>query len=175
MAGNEGCRRGVHPAVAAAGRLDLRREIQRHLCLALVRRVPFFSQMDEHLLVAIYERLVLSLSTKDAYIIREGDPVSEMLFIIRGTSSRLRDCSSGPTSTACSGVRWPDEYGVQWREVLQANAWREFEEARDERDPEVVARLLIGGCDAVQQALDRLAEASRHMVEAEEAKRRGGP
>ena len=33
-------------------------------------------------------------------------------------------------------------------------------------------RLLIGGRDAVQQALDRLAEASHRMVEAEEAKRR---
>lgn len=69
---------------------------------------------------------------------------------------------------------WPDERGVLWREVLRANARREFEEARGERDPEVVARLLIGGRDAVQQALDRLAEASRLMVEAEEAKRRGG-
>jgi len=37
-----------------------------------------------------------------------------------------------------------------------------------------VARLLIGGRDAVQQALDRLAEASRRAIEAEEAKRRGG-
>ncbi|KAF0934984.1 hypothetical protein E2562_029511 [Oryza meyeriana var. granulata] len=51
---------------------------------------------------------------------------------------------------------------------------REFEEARGERDPEVVAWLLIGGRDAVQQALDRLAEASRCMVEAEGAKRRSG-
>ncbi|KAF0934167.1 hypothetical protein E2562_023429 [Oryza meyeriana var. granulata] len=50
----------------------------------------------------------------------------------------------------------------------------EFEEARGERDPEVVARVLIGGRDAVQQALDRLAEASRCMVEAKEAKRRSG-
>ncbi|XP_021308036.1 cyclic nucleotide-gated ion channel 18 [Sorghum bicolor] len=68
--------------------LDLRREIQRHLCLALVRRVPFFSQMDEQLLDAICERLVSSLSTKDAYIVREGDPVSDMLFIIRGELER---------------------------------------------------------------------------------------
>ncbi|KAK9278101.1 hypothetical protein L1049_027659 [Liquidambar formosana] len=64
--------------------LDLRREIQRHLCLALVRRVPFFSQMDDQLLDAICERLVSSLSTQDTYIVREGDPVNEMLFIIRG-------------------------------------------------------------------------------------------
>ncbi|KAL5987554.1 Cyclic nucleotide-gated ion channel 18 [Asimina triloba] len=64
--------------------LDLRRDIQRHLCLALVRRVPFFSQMDDQLLDAICERLVSSLNTPDAYIVREGDPVNEMLFIIRG-------------------------------------------------------------------------------------------
>lgn len=64
--------------------VDLRRQIQRHLCLALVRRVPFFSQMDDQLLDAICERLVSSLSTKDTYIVREGDPVNEMLFIIRG-------------------------------------------------------------------------------------------
>lgn len=64
---------------------DLRRDIQRHLCLDLVRRVPFFSQMDDQLLDAICERLVSSLSTQGTYIVREGDPVNEMLFIIRGT------------------------------------------------------------------------------------------
>ncbi|CAL8990826.1 unnamed protein product [Prunus brigantina] len=63
---------------------DLRRDIQRHLCLDLVRRVPFFSQMDDQLLDAICERLVSSLSTAGTYIVREGDPVTEMLFIIRG-------------------------------------------------------------------------------------------
>ncbi|KAF1869823.1 hypothetical protein Lal_00017400 [Lupinus albus] len=64
--------------------MDLRREIQHHLCLSLVRRVPFFSQMDDQLLDAICERLASSLSTADTYIFREGDPVDEMLFIIRG-------------------------------------------------------------------------------------------
>lgn len=40
--------------------------------------------MDNQLLDAICERLVSSLNTKDTYIVREGDPVNEMLFIIRG-------------------------------------------------------------------------------------------
>lgn len=40
--------------------------------------------MDDQLLDAICERLVSSLSTQDTYIVREGDPVTEMLFIIRG-------------------------------------------------------------------------------------------
>ncbi|KAJ7979525.1 Cyclic nucleotide-gated channel [Quillaja saponaria] len=63
---------------------DLRRDIQHHLCLDLVRQVPFFSQMDDQLLDAICERLVSSLSTEGTYIVCEGDPVTEMLFIIRG-------------------------------------------------------------------------------------------
>ncbi|KAJ0089786.1 hypothetical protein Patl1_14591 [Pistacia atlantica] len=63
---------------------DLRRDIKRHLCLALVRRVPLFENMDERLLDAICERLKPCLFTEHTYIVREGDPVDEMLFIIRG-------------------------------------------------------------------------------------------
>lgn len=40
--------------------------------------------MDLQLLDAICQRLVSSLNTKGTYIVREGDPVNEMLFIIRG-------------------------------------------------------------------------------------------
>lgn len=47
-------------------------------------QVPFFAKMDDQLLDAICERLVSSLSTQGTYIVREGDPVTEMLFIIRG-------------------------------------------------------------------------------------------
>ncbi|CAL5421840.1 unnamed protein product [Camellia sinensis] len=63
---------------------DLRKDIQRHLCVDLVRRVPFFSQVEDQLLDAICKHLVSSLSTQGTYIVREGDPVTEMLFIIRG-------------------------------------------------------------------------------------------
>ncbi|KAI4335545.1 hypothetical protein L6164_014182 [Bauhinia variegata] len=63
---------------------DLRRDIKRHLCLALVRRVPLFESMDERLLDAICERLKPCLFTENTYLVREGDPVDEMLFIIRG-------------------------------------------------------------------------------------------
>ncbi|KAF1871059.1 hypothetical protein Lal_00020793 [Lupinus albus] len=77
--------RGVdEEAILRSLPLDLRRQIQRHLCLDIVRRVPFFGQMDDQLLDAICERLVSSLNVKDTYIVREGDPVKEMLFIIRG-------------------------------------------------------------------------------------------
>ncbi|KAK4265386.1 hypothetical protein QN277_026445 [Acacia crassicarpa] len=63
---------------------DLKRDIKRHLCLALVTRVPLFESMDERLLDAICERLKPCLFTENTYIVREGDPVDEMIFIIRG-------------------------------------------------------------------------------------------
>ncbi|XP_068664870.1 cyclic nucleotide-gated ion channel 1-like [Aristolochia californica] len=63
---------------------DLRRDIKRHLCLSLVTRVPMFEKMDEQLLDAMCDRLKPALYTEDSYIVREGDPVDEMLFIMRG-------------------------------------------------------------------------------------------
>ncbi|KAK6942389.1 hypothetical protein RJ641_027766 [Dillenia turbinata] len=51
---------------------DLSRDIQRHLCLDLVRRVPFYSQMDDQLVDAICERLVSSLSTEADLHCRTG-------------------------------------------------------------------------------------------------------
>ncbi|KAA3462279.1 cyclic nucleotide-gated ion channel 1-like isoform X2 [Gossypium australe] len=63
---------------------DLRRDIKRHLCLDLLKRVPMFEKMDEQLLDAMCDRLKPVLYTDKSYILREGDPVEEMLFIIRG-------------------------------------------------------------------------------------------
>lgn len=40
--------------------------------------------MDDQLLDAICERLVSSLCTEGTYLVREGDLITEMLFIIRG-------------------------------------------------------------------------------------------
>ncbi|KAK8488324.1 hypothetical protein V6N12_046659 [Hibiscus sabdariffa] len=63
---------------------DLRRDIKRHLCLDLVRQVPLFDLMDDQMLDAICERLKPCLCTPSTRLVREGDPVNEMLFIIRG-------------------------------------------------------------------------------------------
>ncbi|KAK3408743.1 hypothetical protein EUGRSUZ_J00917 [Eucalyptus grandis] len=64
--------------------MDLRRNIKRHLCFDLVRRVPLFNQMDERTLDAICERLKPVLCTGNMYLVREGDPVREMFFLFRG-------------------------------------------------------------------------------------------
>ncbi|KAL2522296.1 LYR family of Fe/S cluster biogenesis protein [Forsythia ovata] len=62
---------------------------------------------------------------------------------------------------------WPDSRGVLWRDVLRENARKEFEDARFEKDPEIVTRLLIGGRDAVQSALDKLVEKQKQKIEKE--------
>ncbi|KAF8028424.1 hypothetical protein BT93_E1130 [Corymbia citriodora subsp. variegata] len=62
---------------------DLRRDIKHFLCLHLLMRVPMFEKMDEQLLDAMCYRLKSVLYTK-SLIVHEGDPVNEMLFIIRG-------------------------------------------------------------------------------------------
>lgn len=47
-------------------------------------QVPMFEKMDDQLMDAMCDRLKPVLYTEDSCIIREGDPVDEMLFIMRG-------------------------------------------------------------------------------------------
>ncbi|KAG5566695.1 hypothetical protein RHGRI_002301 [Rhododendron griersonianum] len=63
---------------------DLQRKINHHLCYNLIKQVPLLSQMDDHMLDGICERLKPVLFTEGMFLVREGDPVKEMLFIIRG-------------------------------------------------------------------------------------------
>ncbi|CAN0847923.1 hypothetical protein LINGRAHAP2_LOCUS5247 [Linum grandiflorum] len=60
---------------------------------------------------------------------------------------------------------WPDTHGVMWRDVLRENARKEFEEARFEKDPEIVTRLLINGREAVESALEKLADKQRLRIQ----------
>jgi len=48
---------------------------------------------------------------------------------------------------------WTNEQGEQWKYILRSNARKEFEQARYERDPEVVARLLLVGRDCLNQTM----------------------
>ncbi|KAL0412212.1 UNVERIFIED_CONTAM: Cyclic nucleotide-gated ion channel 1 [Sesamum latifolium] len=81
---------------------DLRRDIKRHLCWTLLTRVPMFEKMDEQLLDAMCSRLKPVLYTENSFIVREGDPVDEMLFIMRELLTWALDpnsSSSLPIST----------------------------------------------------------------------------
>ncbi|KAF3496426.1 hypothetical protein DY000_02057079 [Brassica cretica] len=60
------------------------RQLPQNLRERVRRFVQYKWLATRGLLDAICERLVSSLSTQGNYIVREGDPVTEMLFIIRG-------------------------------------------------------------------------------------------
>lgn len=51
---------------------------------------------------------------------------------------------------------WKNEAGEYWSNVLRQNARKEFEQARFEKDPEIIARLLFVGRDCLNQTNDRL-------------------
>ncbi|XP_050384865.1 cyclic nucleotide-gated ion channel 1 isoform X2 [Argentina anserina] len=68
---------------------DLRKDIKRHLCLALLKRVPMFGKMDDRLMDALCDLLKPVLFPDNSFIIREGDPVDEMLFIMRGNLATM--------------------------------------------------------------------------------------
>ncbi|KAH0756426.1 hypothetical protein KY290_026696 [Solanum tuberosum] len=59
-----------------------------HFCKRLFPQpgqVPIFEKMDKQLLDALCDRLKPALFTDKSFIIREGDPVEEMHFLMRGT------------------------------------------------------------------------------------------
>lgn len=68
---------------------DLRRDVRRHLCWNLLMRVPMFEKMDSQLLDALCDHLKPVLYTENSTILREGDPVDEIFFIMRGKLSTI--------------------------------------------------------------------------------------
>lgn len=94
------------------------------------------------------------------------DDENELLNRQRLTSSRREAVSLyRDIIRATRFFMWANSQGTLWRDVLRENVRKEFEEARFERDPEVITRLLIGGRDALQAALDKLAEKQKQEIE----------
>jgi len=56
---------------------------------------------------------------------------------------------------------WCDEHGVPWNQRLKKEARKEFEAAKDETDPLVLARLLVTGQDCVQQVQQKFNQADQ--------------
>ncbi|PHT28167.1 hypothetical protein CQW23_32248 [Capsicum baccatum] len=94
------------------------------------------------------------------------DEKNELLNRQRLTSSRREALSLyRDVIRATRFFMWANSQGNLWRDVLRENVRKEFEEARFERDPEVITRLLIGGRDALQAALDKLVEKQKQEIE----------
>lgn len=108
----------------------------------------------------------------DRHVVKKDKPLNdddeELLSRRRLTSNRREALSLYRDILRVSRYFvWPDSRGVLWRDVLRENARKEFEEARFEKDPEIVTRLLIGGRDAVESALEKLVEKQKELVEKE--------
>ncbi|KAG6553137.1 hypothetical protein Mapa_005196 [Marchantia paleacea] len=63
---------------------DLQKDVQRYLCLELVKKVRLFELLEDHVLDAICERLYQKLYIDDSEIFRAKKPVERMLFVVRG-------------------------------------------------------------------------------------------
>ncbi|KAH7537783.1 hypothetical protein FEM48_Zijuj03G0129900 [Ziziphus jujuba var. spinosa] len=73
----------------------LRRDIKRFLCIDLVKKVPLFHMLDDLILDNICDRVKPLIYSAGEKIIREGDPVQRMVFIVRGRVNRRQGLSKG--------------------------------------------------------------------------------
>eukprot|EP00741_Cyanophora_paradoxa_P020730 tig00021293_g20010.t1 len=64
---------------------------------------------------------------------------------------------------------WPDKDGVPWGVKLIQNARKEFEEAREERDPEIINRLLLVGRDCLMEVQNRVRVKNEALIQSIEA------
>ncbi|KAE8735837.1 Cyclic nucleotide-gated ion channel 2 [Hibiscus syriacus] len=78
----------------------LRRDIKRYLCLDLIKKVPLFQSLDDLILDNICDRVKPLVYSKDEKIIREGDPVLRMVFIVTGRVTRSQCLSKGKIATS---------------------------------------------------------------------------
>ena len=60
---------------------------------------------------------------------------------------------------------WCDEEGVPWHTKLRAEARKEFEASREEKDPLIIARMLVTGQECVQEIQRKFNDADRKCWE----------
>ncbi|KAL8124628.1 cyclic nucleotide-gated ion channel 2-like [Apium graveolens] len=77
----------------------LRRDIKRFLCLDLVRKVPLFNHLDDIILDHICDRVKPMIYSKDEKIIKEGEPVQCMMFIVSGSIMRSQNVTQDIVTT----------------------------------------------------------------------------
>ncbi|KAE8077326.1 hypothetical protein FH972_015898 [Carpinus fangiana] len=65
--------------------ISLAKEIKRHLCLPLLQKVQSLKNEKKYLLQLICESLKPLYYNEESYILREGEPLTAMLFITQGS------------------------------------------------------------------------------------------
>lgn len=81
----------------------LRRDIKRYLCLDLIKQVPLFHNLDELILDNICDRVNPLVFSKNEKVIREGDPVQRMVFIVKGHLKSSQLLGKGVVATCMLG------------------------------------------------------------------------
>lgn len=69
---------------------------------------------------------------------------------------------------------WKNEHGEVWGKVIAVSTRTEYEQARDETDPEVIARLIATGRDCLDSAMEKVAAKHQSFVQSTEATRNPG-
>ncbi|KZV45632.1 cyclic nucleotide-gated ion channel 2-like [Dorcoceras hygrometricum] len=77
----------------------LRRDINRFLCLDLIKKVPLFHTLDDLIQDNICDRAKPLVFSKGEKIIREGDLVQMIVFIVRGRAMSRQNLSRGIVAT----------------------------------------------------------------------------
>ena len=60
---------------------------------------------------------------------------------------------------------WCDEQNIPWNTKLKAEARKEFEAAKEEKDPLIIARMLVTGRECVREVQRKFNEADRKCWE----------
>ncbi|KAK9073930.1 hypothetical protein SSX86_006524 [Deinandra increscens subsp. villosa] len=77
----------------------LRRDIKRFIYLELIQMVPLFHNLDDLILDNICDRVKPLVFSKNEKIIREGDVVQRMVFIVQGHVKSCQNLSKGVVTT----------------------------------------------------------------------------
>ncbi|XP_058108469.1 probable cyclic nucleotide-gated ion channel 20, chloroplastic isoform X3 [Magnolia sinica] len=74
---------------------DLQKDIRRHL-FKFLKKVCIFTEMEDPILDAIYERLKQKLYIQGSKVLYQGAPIDKMVFIVRGKMESVRDGNPTP-------------------------------------------------------------------------------
>ncbi|KAL8546018.1 hypothetical protein ACS0TY_005941 [Phlomoides rotata] len=78
----------------------LRRDIKHHICLDLIKKVPLFHNLDDLILDNICDRVKPLVYSKNEKIMKEGDPVQRIVFILEGQVKRNQGLRKGRVGTS---------------------------------------------------------------------------
>jgi len=71
----------------------------------------------------------------------------------------------------CRAFHHCDDQGRPWNARLRLEARKEFEASKEERDPLIIARMLVAGRDCVQSIQMKFNEADRQIMQRIERER----